>query len=152
MLTIISIVFGVNHDTLTASDVIVSNASCTTNCLSPVAKVLNDSIGIERGYMTTIHAYTGDQPTLDRRHSDLYRARAAAMAMIPTSTGAAKALGIYWRDTIDVPVIQWLHRIPYNNHYWTNWPSADNPGMGTNGAFWAHTGMLVITGLQASGK
>lgn len=67
-------------------------------------------------------------------------------------TGAAKALGIYWRDTIDVPIIQWLHRIPYNNHYWTNWPSATNEGMGTNGAFWAHTGMLVITGLQPSGK
>ena len=66
--------------------------------------------------------------------------------------GAAKALGIYWRDTIDIPVIQWLHRIPYNNHYWTNWPSASNPGLGTNGAFWAHTGMLVITGLHPSGK
>ncbi|WP_328517770.1 ABC transporter substrate-binding protein [Devosia algicola] len=65
--------------------------------------------------------------------------------------GAAKALGIYWRDTIDVPVIQWLHRIPYNNHYWTNWPSATNPVMGTNGAFWAHTGMLVIASLKPSG-
>jgi glyceraldehyde 3-phosphate dehydrogenase len=72
----------------------VSNGSCTTNCLAPLAKVLNDAIGIERGIMTTIHSYTGDQPTLDRRHSDLYRARAAAMAMIPTSTGAAKALGL----------------------------------------------------------
>ena len=65
--------------------------------------------------------------------------------------GAAKALGIYWRDTIDVPVIQWLHRIPYNNHYWKNWPSSTNVGLGTNGAFWAHTGMLVIAGLQPSG-
>ena len=88
-----TIVYGVNHDTLTSDDIIVSNASCTTNCLSPVAKVLNDAIGITRGFMTTIHSYTGDQPTLDRRHKDLYRARAAAMAMIPTSTGAAKALG-----------------------------------------------------------
>jgi len=88
-----TVVFGVNHDVLTSADVIVSNASCTTNCLAPLAKVLNDAIGIERGLMTTIHSYTGDQPTLDRRHSDLYRARAAAMAMIPTSTGAAKALG-----------------------------------------------------------
>ena len=89
-----TIVYGVNHDVLTADDVIVSNASCTTNCLAPVAKVLHDLVGIERGYMTTIHAYTGDQPTLDTLHSDLYRARAAAMSMIPTSTGAAKALGL----------------------------------------------------------
>ena len=89
-----TIVYGVNHDTLTAADLIVSNASCTTNCLAPVAKVLHDLAGIERGYMTTIHSYTGDQPTLDTMHSDLYRARAAAMSMIPTSTGAAKALGL----------------------------------------------------------
>jgi glyceraldehyde 3-phosphate dehydrogenase len=89
-----TIVFGVNHDTLTADDLIVSNASCTTNCLAPVAKVLHELAGIERGYMTTIHSYTGDQPTLDTMHSDLYRARAAAMSMIPTSTGAAKALGL----------------------------------------------------------
>jgi len=89
-----TIVYGVNHDTLTAEDHIVSNASCTTNCLSPVAKVLNDLVGIERGYMTTIHAYTGDQPTLDRMHKDLYRARAAGMSMIPTTTGAAKAVGL----------------------------------------------------------
>lgn len=89
-----TIVYGVNHDTLTGDDVIVSNASCTTNCLSPVAKVLNDTIGIERGYMTTIHAYTGDQPTLDRMHKDPYRGRSAAMSMIPTSTGAAKAVGL----------------------------------------------------------
>jgi len=89
-----TIVYGVNHDTLTADDVVVSNASCTTNCLSPVAKVLNDTFGILRGYMTTIHAYTGDQPTLDRMHGDLYRARSAAMSMIPTSTGAAKAVGL----------------------------------------------------------
>ena len=89
-----TIVFGVNHDKLTADDVIVSNASCTTNCLSPVAKVLNDTIGIDKGIMTTIHSYTGDQPTLDRNHKDLHRARAAAMSMIPTSTGAAKAVGL----------------------------------------------------------
>lgn len=89
-----TIVYGVNHDTLTADDLVVSNASCTTNCLSPVAKVLNDTVGIERGYMTTVHAYTGDQPTLDRMHKDLYRGRAAATSMIPTSTGAAKAVGL----------------------------------------------------------
>ncbi|MEI4470384.1 type I glyceraldehyde-3-phosphate dehydrogenase [Frigidibacter sp. MR17.24] len=88
-----TIVYGVNHRDLTLDHKIVSNGSCTTNCLAPLAKVLNDTIGIERGIMTTIHSYTGDQPTLDRRHSDLYRARAAAMAMIPTSTGAAKAIG-----------------------------------------------------------
>ena len=89
-----TIVFGVNHDTLTAADLVVSNASCTTNCLSPVAKVLHDAIGIEKGMMTTIHSYTGDQPTLDTMHKDLYRARAAALSMIPTSTGAAKAVGL----------------------------------------------------------
>ncbi len=89
-----TIVYGVNHDILTSDDLIVSNASCTTNCLAPVAKVLNDAIGIERGFMTTIHAYTGDQPTLDTMHKDLHRARAAAMSMIPTSTGAAKAVGL----------------------------------------------------------
>ncbi len=89
-----TIVFGVNHETLTKDDLIVSNASCTTNCLSPVAKVLNDAIGIRRGFMTTIHSYTGDQPTLDTYHKDLYRARAAALSMIPTSTGAAKAVGL----------------------------------------------------------
>ncbi|MBO9426114.1 type I glyceraldehyde-3-phosphate dehydrogenase [Labrenzia sp. R4_1] len=89
-----TIVYGVNHDTLTAEDLVVSNASCTTNCLAPVAKVLHDSVGIEKGMMTTIHSYTGDQPTLDTMHKDLYRARAAAMSMIPTSTGAAKAVGL----------------------------------------------------------
>jgi len=89
-----TIVYGVNHDSLTSDDVIVSNASCTTNCLSPVAYVLNNVIGIERGFMTTIHSYTGDQPTLDTMHKDLYRARAAALSMIPTSTGAAKAVGL----------------------------------------------------------
>ncbi len=89
-----TIVYGVNHNTLTAEDLIVSNASCTTNCLAPVAHVLQELCGIERGYMTTIHSYTGDQPTLDTMHSDLYRGRAAAMSMIPTSTGAAKALGL----------------------------------------------------------
>jgi glyceraldehyde 3-phosphate dehydrogenase len=89
-----TIVYGVNHDSLTADDLIVSNASCTTNCLAPVAYVLNNAIGIERGFMTTIHSYTGDQPTLDTMHKDLYRARAAALSMIPTSTGAAKAVGL----------------------------------------------------------
>ncbi len=89
-----TIVYGVNHNTLTKNDIVVSNASCTTNCLSPVAKVLNDTIGIKRGFMTTIHSYTGDQPTLDTMHKDLYRARAAALNMIPTSTGAAKAVGL----------------------------------------------------------
>ncbi|MEO1491860.1 MAG: type I glyceraldehyde-3-phosphate dehydrogenase, partial [Pseudomonadota bacterium] len=89
-----TIVFGVNDGTLTADDLVVSNASCTTNCLSPVAHVLHNEIGIERGMMTTIHSYTGDQPTLDTMHKDLYRARAAAMNMIPTSTGAAKAVGL----------------------------------------------------------
>jgi len=89
-----TIVYGVNHETLTKDDIVVSNASCTTNCLAPVAKVLNDEIGIARGFMTTIHSYTGDQPTLDTMHKDLYRARAAAMSMIPTSTGAAKAVGL----------------------------------------------------------
>lgn len=89
-----TIVYGVNHDTLTSADLVVSNASCTTNCLSPVAKVLNDVIGIEKGMMTTIHSYTGDQPTLDTMHKDLYRGRAAALSMIPTSTGAAKAVGL----------------------------------------------------------
>jgi glyceraldehyde 3-phosphate dehydrogenase len=89
-----TIVYGVNHGVLTKDDLVVSNASCTTNCLAPVAKVLNDAIGIERGMMTTIHSYTGDQPTLDTMHKDLYRGRAAAMSMIPTSTGAAKAVGL----------------------------------------------------------
>ena len=88
-----TVVYGVNHRDLLPEDGIVSNGSCTTNCLAPLAKVLHEAIGIERGIMTTIHSYTGDQPTLDRRHKDLYRARAAAMAMIPTSTGAARALG-----------------------------------------------------------
>ncbi len=89
-----TIVYGVNHDTLTKDDLVVSNASCTTNCLSPVAYVLNEVIGIEKGMMTTIHSYTGDQPTLDTMHKDLYRGRAAALSMIPTSTGAAKAVGL----------------------------------------------------------
>ena len=89
-----TIVYGVNHNTLTSKDIIVSNASCTTNCLAPIAKVLHENIGIKRGLMTTIHSYTGDQPTLDRTHSDLYRGRAAALSMIPTTTGAAKAVGL----------------------------------------------------------
>jgi glyceraldehyde 3-phosphate dehydrogenase len=90
----LTVVFGVNHDKLTKDHKVVSNASCTTNCLAPVAKVLNDAVGIDRGFMTTIHSYTGDQPTLDTYHKDLYRARAAALNMIPTSTGAAKAVGL----------------------------------------------------------
>jgi glyceraldehyde 3-phosphate dehydrogenase len=90
----LTVVYGVNHDKLNKDHMVVSNASCTTNCLAPVAKVLNDAIGIDKGFMTTIHAYTGDQPTLDTLHKDLYRARAAALSMIPTSTGAAKAVGL----------------------------------------------------------
>ena len=93
-----TIVYGVNHDVLTADDLVVSNASCTTNCLSPFAKAIHDAIGIEKGMMTTIHSYTGDQPTLDTMHKDLYRARAAALSMIPTSTGAAKAVGLVLPD------------------------------------------------------
>jgi len=89
----LTVVYGVNDDKLTAEDKIVSNASCTTNCLAPVAKVLNDALGIERGLMTTVHAYTNDQKILDQIHSDLRRARAAAMSMIPTTTGAARAVG-----------------------------------------------------------
>jgi glyceraldehyde 3-phosphate dehydrogenase len=89
-----TVVYGVNHHLLTKDHIVISNASCTTNCLAPVVKVLNDAVGIERGFMTTIHAYTGDQPTLDTMHKDLYRGRAAAMSMIPTSTGAAKAIGL----------------------------------------------------------
>ena len=89
-----TVVYGVNHDALQPGDRIVSNASCTTNCLAPVAHVLHQSIGITRGFMTTIHSYTGDQPTLDTMHKDLYRARAAAMSMIPTTTGAARAVGL----------------------------------------------------------
>ena len=89
-----TIVFGVNHETLTADDLVVSNASWTTNCLAPVVHVLHQGLGIKRGFMTTIHSYTGDQPTLDTLHKDLYRARAAAMSMIPTSTGAARAVGL----------------------------------------------------------
>ncbi|WP_407523384.1 type I glyceraldehyde-3-phosphate dehydrogenase [Methylobacterium oryzisoli] len=90
----LTVVYGVNHDKLTADHLVISNASCTTNCLAPVAKVLNDAVGIERGFMTTIHSYTNDQPSLDQMHKDLYRARAAALSMIPTSTGAAKAVGL----------------------------------------------------------
>ncbi|RYC32810.1 type I glyceraldehyde-3-phosphate dehydrogenase [Lichenibacterium minor] len=90
----LTVVYGVNHDKLTGEHLVVSNGSCTTNCLAPVAKVLNDTIGIQHGFMTTIHSYTGDQPTLDTMHKDLYRARAAALSSIPTSTGAAKAIGL----------------------------------------------------------
>jgi len=88
-----TVVFGVNHDTLTADDVVISNASCTTNCLAPLAKVLHDAIGIESGFMTTVHSYTNDQNTLDQLHKDMRRARAAALSMIPTTTGAARAVG-----------------------------------------------------------
>jgi glyceraldehyde 3-phosphate dehydrogenase len=90
----LTVVFGVNHERLTKDHLVVSNASCTTNCLAPVAKVLHDEIGIEKGFMTTIHSYTGDQPSLDTMHKDLYRGRAAALSMVPTSTGAAKAVGL----------------------------------------------------------
>jgi glyceraldehyde 3-phosphate dehydrogenase len=90
----LTVVYGVNHDKLTNEHLVVSNASCTTNCLAPVAKVLNDAVGIEKGFMTTVHSYTNDQPSLDQMHKDLYRARAAALSMIPTSTGAAKAVGL----------------------------------------------------------
>jgi glyceraldehyde 3-phosphate dehydrogenase len=90
----LTVVYGVNHDKLRRDHVVVSCASCTTNCLAPVAKVLHDAIGIEKGFMTTIHSYTNDQPSLDQVHKDLYRARAAAVSMIPTSTGAAKAVGL----------------------------------------------------------
>ncbi len=90
----LTVVYGVNHDKLLPEHRVVSNASCTTNCLAPVAKVLNDAVGIEHGFMTTIHSYTGDQPTLDTLHKDLYRSRAASLSMIPTTTGAAKAVGL----------------------------------------------------------
>ena len=90
----LTVVYGVNHHRLSPEHMIVSNASCTTNCLAPVASVLHEAIGIEKGMMTTIHSYTGDQPTLDTMHKDLYRARAASLSMIPTSTGAAKAVGL----------------------------------------------------------
>jgi glyceraldehyde 3-phosphate dehydrogenase (phosphorylating) len=90
----LTVVYGVNHDKLSKEHKVVSNASCTTNCLAPVAKVLNDAVGIDKGFMTTVHSYTNDQPSLDQVHKDLYRARAAALNMIPTSTGAAKAVGL----------------------------------------------------------
>ena len=89
-----TIVYGVNHTEISAEDRVISNASCTTNCLSPVAQVLHQNIGIKRGFMTTVHSYTGDQPALDIMHSDLYRSRSAALSMIPTSTGTAKAVGL----------------------------------------------------------
>src|SRR3982750_974759 len=94
----LTVVYGVNHDKLTKDHVVVSNASCTTNCLAPLVFVLNNTFGIEKGMMTTIHSYTGDQPTLDTMHKDLYRARAAALSQIPTSTGAAKAIGLVLPD------------------------------------------------------
>tara|TARA_E500000081_G_scaffold123261_1_gene128856 strand:- start:1009 stop:2013 length:1005 start_codon:yes stop_codon:yes gene_type:complete len=95
-----TIVYGVNHSALKEQDIVISNASCTTNCLAPVAQVLNDSIGLKRGFMTTIHSYTGDQPTLDTMHKDLYRARSAALNMIPTTTGAARAVGLVMPDLL----------------------------------------------------
>jgi glyceraldehyde 3-phosphate dehydrogenase len=90
----LTVVYGVNHEKLSKDHLVVSNGSCTTNCLAPVAKVLNDAIGIETGFMTTVHSYTGDQPTLDTMHKDLYRSRAAGLSMVPTTTGAAKAIGL----------------------------------------------------------
>src|SRR5499427_7200522 len=90
----LTVVYGVNHDKLNKEHKVISNASCTTNCLAPVVKVLNDAVGIDKGFMTTVHSYTGDQPVLDTLHKDLYRGRAAALNMIPTSTGAAKAVGL----------------------------------------------------------
>ena len=90
----LTVCYGINHDKLSSEHIIISNASCTTNCLAPLAKVLHEAVGIERGMMTTIHSYTGDQPTLDTMHKDLYRARAAALSQIPTSTGAARAIGL----------------------------------------------------------
>lgn len=93
-----TVVYGVNHDVITADDTVISAASCTTNCLAPVAMVMRNAVGIDKGFMTTIHAYTGDQPTLDRRHKDPYRGRAAAMSMVPTTTGAAKAVGLVLPD------------------------------------------------------
>jgi glyceraldehyde 3-phosphate dehydrogenase len=92
--TDLTVVYGINDDKLTKEHVVVSNGSCTTNCLAPMAKIMNEAFGIESGFMTTIHSYTGDQPTLDTMHKDLYRARAAALNIIPTSTGAAKAIGL----------------------------------------------------------
>ena len=89
-----TVVYGINHDKLTKDHVVISNGSCTTNCLAPMAMIMNEVVGIEKGMMTTIHSYTGDQPTLDTMHKDLYRARAAALSQIPTSTGAAKAIGL----------------------------------------------------------
>ncbi|WP_353644419.1 type I glyceraldehyde-3-phosphate dehydrogenase [Mesorhizobium sp. WSM2239] len=90
----LTVVYGINHDKITKDHVVISNASCTTNCLAPLAAVMHETVGIEKGMMTTIHSYTGDQPTLDTMHKDLYRARAAALSQIPTSTGAAKAIGL----------------------------------------------------------
>ena len=95
-----TIVYGVNHGALSNQDIVISTASCTTNCLAPVAQVLNDSIGLKRGFMTTIHSYTGDQPTLDTMHKNLYRARSAALNMIPTTTGAARAVGLVMPDLL----------------------------------------------------
>jgi len=105
-----TIVYGVNHDTLEAGDTIVSNASCTTNCLAPVAQVLHDAVGLEKGIMTTVHAYTGDQRVLDTLHSDPLRARACGLSMIPTSTGAARAVGTVCRLN-PYPIVYPCHRV-----------------------------------------
>lgn len=94
----LTVVYGVNHQKITAEHKVISNASCTTNCLAPIAKVMHEAVGIEKGFMTTVHSYTNDQPSLDQMHKDLYRARAAALSMIPTSTGAAKAIGLVLPD------------------------------------------------------
>ena len=109
-----TIVYGVNHGALSDQDIVISNASCTTNCLAPVAQVLNDSIGLKRGFMTTIHSYTGDQPTLDTMHKDLYRARSAALNIIPTTTGAARAVGLVMPDLLGK--LDWVSiRVPTPN-------------------------------------
>ena len=135
----ITVVYGVNHDKLEAAHTVVSNASCTTNCLAPVAKVLNDFCGIERGYMTTIHAYTSDQRLLDTDHGDPRRARAAALSMIPTSTGAAKAVGLVLPELagkLDGTAI----RVPTPNVSWSIWYSsraARSPCDDVNGAITA---------------
>jgi len=145
----LTIVYGVNHDKLTAEHRIVSNASCTTNCLAPVAKVLNDTIGIERGLMTTIHAYTNDQKILDQIHPDLRRARAAAMSMIPTTTGAARAVGEVLpelKGKLDGSAV----RVPTANVSLidlTFTPSRDTSVEEVNGALWAAAASGPLKGI-----
>jgi glyceraldehyde 3-phosphate dehydrogenase len=146
-----TIVYGVNHHELTADDLVISNASCTTNCLAPVAKVLVDLCGIERGYMTTIHSYTNDQPSLDQMHKDLYRARGAAQSMIPTSTGAAKALGLVipeLKGKLDGSSI----RVPTPNVSVVDFkfvPGRDVTAAEINGAFSAAAGSGPMQGVLA---